>query len=150
MYEGLAFPKPSNTKKQKKSGYSKTPKKSQKKNAIEYSVLPLSKPSNTSKKALNNKRQTERKPCSHCKKWDYLQTNEIFRGINRQISIENGFQNELCPECHRNVTLFVDDEWIAIDLKWKQEAQRKYEETHSRAEFVTLIGENFLDVIPEV
>lgn len=33
----------------------------------------------------------------------------------------------------------------ALDLKLKQECQRKYEETHSREEFMALIGKNYLD-----
>jgi hypothetical protein len=33
----------------------------------------------------------------------------------------------------------------ALDMKLKQDCQRKYEETHSREEFMRLIGKNYLD-----
>lgn len=32
-----------------------------------------------------------------------------------------------------------------LDIKLKQDCQRKYEETHSREEFIELIGKNYLD-----
>ena len=31
-----------------------------------------------------------------------------------------------------------------LDIKLKQDAQRKYEETHTREEFIKLIGKNYL------
>ena len=33
-----------------------------------------------------------------------------------------------------------------LDLHLKQECQRKFEETHTREEFIALIGQNFLEV----
>ena len=32
-----------------------------------------------------------------------------------------------------------------VDLEVKQECQRKFEETHSREEFMEIIGRNYLD-----
>lgn len=99
------------------------------------------------KKAQNNKRQTVPTICDHCGETAYCQTNEIFRGKNRQISIQYGFQNNLCLGCHEKVTNLRGEYWILKDEEWKQQAQKKFEETHTRAEFMALIGRNYLDEI---
>lgn len=113
-------------------------------------MLAIPKPPKTKKKkAKNNKRQTVQTKCDHCGRYAYCQTNEIFRGNNRQISIEYGFQNNLCLECHEKVTNLRDEYWIEKDMEWKQRAQEEYEETHSNAEFMALIGRNYLDKMPE-
>lgn len=60
---------------------------------------------------------------------------EVYGGKNRKISIENGLVVPLCRQCH------IDYEV----LKWlKKFVQLEYEETHSREEFINLIGKSYL------
>lgn len=75
-----------------------------------------------------------------------LDCHHIYFGANRKISDENGFWVWLRHDFHiensPNATPHNDKE---VDLFLKQECQKKFEETHSRAEFMRLIGRNYLD-----
>ena len=73
-----------------------------------------------------------------------LQRHHIYFGANRRISEENGFWVWLIPEYHNMSDYGVHFD-KAFDLKLKQDCQRKYEETHSREEFIALIGKNYLE-----
>lgn len=69
---------------------------------------------------------------------------EIFFGTaNRKISIEQGFCVYLCP-AHHNTSNYGVHFNRELDLKLKQLCQSKYEETHTREEFMKLIGKNYL------
>lgn len=61
---------------------------------------------------------------------------EIYGGRNRKISIKNGFVVPLCRKCHQNNEILQ---------KLQRELQKKYEKTHTREEFIKLIGKNYLD-----
>ena len=75
--------------------------------------------------------------CDYCKKYcDRLDPHEVYGGSNRKRSIENGFVALLCRECHQN-------EEILLELK--KQYQRSYEYSHSREEFIKLIGKNYLE-----
>lgn len=73
-----------------------------------------------------------------------LHKHHIYGGPNRKISEKNGFYIYLVPEYHNmsNKGIHFDKEF---DLEVKQMCQRKYEETHTREEFMNLIGRNYLD-----
>ena len=73
-----------------------------------------------------------------------LQRHHIYFGANRRISEQNGFYVWLIPEYHNMSDYGVHFD-KAFDLKLKQDCQRKYEETHSREEFIALIGKNYLE-----
>ena len=64
------------------------------------------------------------------------------RGL-RRVSDKNGFTVWLAAEWHN-----MSDKGVHfnrdLDLMLKRECQRKYEETHSREEFMRLIGRNYL------
>lgn len=60
---------------------------------------------------------------------------EVYGGSNRKRSIENGLVVPLCRKCHQ-------DEEILQFLK--RFVQLEYEETHTRDEFITLIGKSYL------
>lgn len=64
------------------------------------------------------------------------------RGL-RQISDREGFVVYLIPELHNmsNDGVHFNRE---LDLRLKRECQAKYEETHSREEFIALIGRNYI------
>ncbi len=74
-----------------------------------------------------------------------LHEHHIFFGTGqRKISEANGFKVWLIPELHN-----MSDKGVhfnrPFDLRLKQDCQRKFEETHSREEFMQLIGRNYLD-----
>ena len=67
----------------------------------------------------------------------------IFGGANRSISEKNGFTVYLCP-IHHNMSDYGVHFNKALDLQLKQLCQKEYEKTHTREEFMKLIGKNFL------
>lgn len=91
--------------------------------------------------------QTEKKCFLTGYEGEGLDCHHIFFGIaNRKISDENGFWVWLRHDFHiadsPNKTPHNDPE---TDLYLKKRCQEKYEETHSREEFIALIGRNYLD-----
>ena len=64
---------------------------------------------------------------------------EIYPGAKRIISIKNGFCIPLCRKCHQELT---NNE--VKSLVYKMICQKKYEKTHTREEFIKLIGRNYL------
>jgi hypothetical protein len=65
-------------------------------------------------------------------------------GKNRQSSIKNGFCVGLCTYHHNGSNEAVHFN-IQNDLILKRVYQKEYEKTHSREEFIKLIGRNYLD-----
>lgn len=63
---------------------------------------------------------------------------------NRKISEKNGFKVWLCAEHHNmsNNSVHFNRE---MSLILKKLYQKEYEKTHSREEFIKLIGRNYLD-----
>lgn len=87
--------------------------------------------------------QNEKK-CYVTEKTDGLHKHHIFFGTaNRQISEDNGFWVWLTPEYHN-----ASDRGVhfnkEFDTLLKQECQAKFEETHSREDFMRLIGRSYL------
>ena len=73
-----------------------------------------------------------------------LHKHHIYPGWGtRQICEREGFYIWLIPRLHK-----MSDEGIhfnkGFDLYVKRECQKKYEETHTREEFMALIGRNYL------
>lgn len=68
---------------------------------------------------------------------------EVFGGKNRQTSIKHGFCIPLCNDCHnmKDTSIHFNP---TMALRYKQAMQRKYEETHSREEFIELIGRSYV------
>jgi hypothetical protein len=52
-------------------------------------------------------------------------------------------QVKVCDECHRDIQLHPLQ---GRDLELKQEFQRKFEQEHSREEFIRIFGKNYLEV----
>lgn len=89
----------------------------------------------------------DRKECYITRRPYPLHKHHIYYGTGkRKISEKNGFWVWLIPEKHNrgNESVHLDPD-RKLDLRLKRECQAKYEETHSRAEFVKLIGKNYLD-----
>ena len=59
----------------------------------------------------------------------------INEGIDRLRSIKHGFVKDICRLCH-------DDEEKILELR--KEVQSEFEETHTREEFIQLIGWSYL------
>lgn len=73
-----------------------------------------------------------------------LHVHHIYGGPNRKISEAEGFKVWLCPYHHQHGASAVHKN-IWTNRMLQQAAQKKYEETHSRDEFMRLIGRNYLD-----
>lgn len=72
-----------------------------------------------------------------------LQEHHIFGGPNRSISEAEGLKCWLCLEHHTHGPEAVHNN-IRNARILQQEAQQAYERTHTREEFVRLIGRNFM------
>lgn len=107
------------------------------------------KTSNSLKKVSKgqNKKQKERfsiinlplNKCAVCGLKIGIQLNEVFEGAKRGVSMENGFVIPLCDKHHKQ---FHNDRTFA--LKYKKMYQTKYEQTHTRKEFLNLVHRNYL------
>lgn len=73
-----------------------------------------------------------------------LHKHHIYGGPNRKISEKNGFWVYLRYDWHNgeNYGVHFNHE---LDLMLKRNCQREYEKTHTREEFIKLIGRNFLE-----
>ena len=74
--------------------------------------------------------------CDYCHKIKkHLDPHEVYGGSNRKRSIINGFVKKLCNECHSNEKIINQ---LRIDV------QKEYEKTHTREEFIKLIGKSYI------
>jgi len=84
------------------------------------------------------------KYCYVCGTNQGVHLHHVFGGSNRKISEKHNFKVCLCGRHHN-----LSDEGVhfnkKLDLKLKREFQAKYEETHTRQEFIALIGRNYLE-----
>ena len=68
------------------------------------------------------------------------ESHHCIHGVsNRKNSEKYGLKVWLCHRCHMNL-----HETREIDLSIIQLAQRKFEETHTREEFIAVFGKNWL------
>ena len=73
--------------------------------------------------------------CYICKKAKKEDLHEVFGGRNRQTSMKYGLVIPVCRKCHQDKTI----------LKWlKKFVQLKFEETHTREEFIKIFGKSYL------
>lgn len=84
--------------------------------------------------------------CFFCGAYDWTEIHHIYNGNpNRKISDKHGFTVRLCGRCHRVGRDSVHNERNrGKDLYLKQQCQMAYEKSHSREEFIALIGKNYL------
>lgn len=74
--------------------------------------------------------------CEYCEKFSKrLDLHEVYGGSNRKRSILNKFIKRLCRKCHSNPKILKQ---LKIDT------QKEYEKTHTREEFIKLIGRSYL------
>lgn len=86
--------------------------------------------------------QTE-KECYYCHSIYNLECHHIFRGAYRNASERNGLKVWLCQPHHTGQT-GVHNGNVILDKWLKQTAQRKYEETHTREDFIREFGRSYL------
>ena len=93
--------------------------------------------------------QTKDRTCYLCmmdgnyKKHIFLDCHHIFGGPNRTRSEETGLKVWLCPEHHTLGPRAVHNCPETMDLLHKI-GQRKYEETHTRQQFIEIFGKSYL------
>ena len=86
----------------------------------------------------------DEKECYLSRRTDGLHKHHIYFGTGlRKISEDNGFWVWRSPEWHNMSGSGVHFN-RALDLKLKRECQRKYEETHTREEFIQRVRSNYL------
>jgi len=74
-----------------------------------------------------------------------LEEHHIYFGSGkRKISEQNGFKVWITYEEHRGTYGVHGKNGHKLDLKLKQECQKEYEKTHTRQEFINLIGKSYL------
>lgn len=83
-----------------------------------------------------NNLKSKKGNCEYCGKYcENLDFHEVYGGSNRQRSIKNGFVIALCRNCHQ-------DEKVLFELKIK--FQKDFEKSHTRAEFIEIIGKSYI------
>lgn len=87
-----------------------------------------------------------KKRCYVCGLYAPVEEHHIFFGNpNRRISEENGFKVYLCQEHHRGMIGVHGRLGHALDVKLKQECEKKYlNKGHTIEEFINLIGKSYL------
>lgn len=116
------------------------------KNCLEFKykeIKPIKKKTNKLAKLENSRFSIITNDLKHCyvctergiKNIPKKDLHEVYGGSNRKRSIENGLVVPLCRKCHTDNDI----------LKWlKRFVQLEYEENHTRADFIALIGKSYL------
>lgn len=89
--------------------------------------------------------QSEKK-CFITGSTENLDLHHIYFGANRSVSDKNGFWVWLRHDYHiADSPNKTPHNCRMTDLYLKEMCQREYEKTHSREEFIKLIGRNYLE-----
>lgn len=86
----------------------------------------------------------EREECEICGQDNYLHRHHVFFGTaNKKQSERWGMVAMICPKCHNcsNESVHLCKE---TDLMLKERYQRKFEQTHTREEFIKIFGRNWI------
>lgn len=86
---------------------------------------------------------SQEKRCYLCGSTVNVEEHHIYFGPRRKASTKNGFTCYLCAYHHRDSRNGVHGN-RNIDLILKRACQYEYEKTHSREEFMEIIGRNYL------
>lgn len=89
----------------------------------------------------------DKKECWFCKN-NRVEEHHIYFGPNRKISERNGFKVWLCNLEHTGSLSGITEYAVHFnrekDLQLKKLCQIKFEENHTREEFIKLIGKSYL------
>jgi hypothetical protein len=106
-------------------------------------VNPIPKPPKSKRKKAVISRPTVEKKCYITGATTGLHKHHIFGGPNRKLSELYGLYVYLIQEYHTGAKgVHFNREF---DLQLKREGQMKFEETHSREDFVRVFGKNYLE-----
>lgn len=88
----------------------------------------------------------ENRCCYICKNsTSCVEKHHVYFGTaNRKISKDNGFEVDLCFKHHRGTSGVHGKNGLEINTRLKRKWQVDYEKTHTREEFMRLIGRNYL------
>lgn len=81
--------------------------------------------------------------CYLCQMAVGTQDHHIFGAANRKHSEEDGLKVRVCAKCHDKIH-FSPKDGGKTNLELHKAGQAKYEETHSREEFMKRYGRNYL------
>jgi len=82
--------------------------------------------------------------CHICGRTDWIECHHIFGGCNRKKSEKFGLTVDLCHWCHNEPPHGAHhSKETAIYLK--KLGQKKFEEAHTRDQFIAEFGRNYLD-----
>ena len=88
----------------------------------------------------------DEKKCYITGQTNNLHLHHIYRGVNRKISDKLGFVVYLAGWLHNQSDDGVHGKnGKELDLMLKRHCQMKFEESHTREEFMAIIGRNYLD-----
>lgn len=118
-----------------------------------YSTCAFPKPRDKKKKPLyNGWKDKPNRYCVFCNT-PYAERHEVYGGANRQTSIREGFQVNLCPECHREITENITDRAQKRNMALKKFFQKKWENQNikqgvsperAREDWIQMIGRSYL------
>src|SRR5574344_1240180 len=95
-------------------------------------------------KAMSKSILQNRKECYITHSTTGLHQHHVFGGANRNISEKMGFWVWLRYNLHNMSNDGVHEDF-RLNLDLKQKCQKEFEKTHTRSEFMSLIGKNYLD-----
>lgn len=118
-----------------------------------YDTCAFPKPRNKKKKKkVNGYKDKADRICAYTGR-PFAERHEIFCGRNRQISIDNGFQIDVCPEIHAELQANITEWAQAENLRLRQKCQSEYEDKlissgitpdKARELWLKLIGRSYL------
>jgi len=87
----------------------------------------------------------EEKECYITHGTEDLHEHHIFFGKNRKLSEKYGLKVWLTYEYHESDKGVHGKNGHGLDMLLKSVAQREFEKTHTRQEFMQIFGKNYLD-----
>lgn len=88
--------------------------------------------------------QKHKNHCFVCQQQGILEEHHIFFGANRKLSEKYGLKVSLCYEHHRGTNGVHGKNGKQLNEKLKQIAQRRFEQDHTREDFIKIFGKNYL------
>jgi hypothetical protein len=82
--------------------------------------------------------------CEICGSTVWLERHHVFGGANRTLSERCGLVATLCHFCHNEPPNGIHHNH-ANNLKLKQKYQAIFEQSHTREEFLSAFGKNYLE-----
>lgn len=88
--------------------------------------------------------QKDKEKCFICGSENWIEEHHCFGGANRKLSEKYGLKVYLCHYCHNEKPNGVHFNYEKM-AKLRRIAQSKFEETHTREEFMKIFGKNYME-----